>query len=216
LNLWLDADDAATLTLNGSTVSKWNDKSGNGRHALQATVAAMPTYTTAGLGGKSVVTFDGTDMLNTPSFILGNTVVTVARRSARIQPVVEGANVGSHDRGLWGLQSGSNDFTTHLNYGINGGPLNATNADGFPINVPQIVSQTVAKGMVATTASIWRIGGGSSGYVPLNGFISEMVATSSLLSTADRQRLEGYLAWKWGLQANLPADHPFRNNPPTV
>jgi hypothetical protein len=52
--------------------------------------------------------------------------------------------------------------------------------------------------------------------VPLNGFISEMVATSALLSTADRQRLEGYLAWKWGLQANLPAGHPFRNNPPTV
>jgi hypothetical protein len=103
-----------------------------------------------------------------------------------------------------------------LNYGINGGPLDATNADGFPINAPQIVSQTVAKGMVATTASIWGIGGGTGGYVRLNGFISEMVATSSLLSTADRQRLEGYLAWKWGLQANLPAGHPFRNNPPTV
>jgi hypothetical protein len=43
-----------------------------------------------------------------------------------------------------------------------------------------------------------------------------MVATSALLSTADRQRLEGYLAWKWGLHANLPAGHPFRNNPPTV
>jgi hypothetical protein len=104
--------------------------------------------------------------------------------------VVEGANVSSQDRGLWGLRSGSSDFTTHLNYGINGGPLNATNADGFPINVLQIVSQTAAKGTVATTASIWGIGGGASGYVPLNGFISELISIQSVLSTTDRQTLE--------------------------
>jgi hypothetical protein len=104
--------------------------------------------------------------------------------------VVEGVNVGSADRGLWGLRAGSSDFTTHLNYGINGGPLNATNADGFPINVPQIVSQTVAKGMVATTASIWGIGGGTGGYVRLNGFISELISFPPVLSTTDRQTLE--------------------------
>jgi hypothetical protein len=50
----------------------------------------------------------------------------------------------------------------------------------------------------------------------LNGFISEMVVTNGVLSTTDRQRLEGYLAHKWGLQANLPAGHPFKNTPPTV
>jgi hypothetical protein len=30
-----------------------------------------------------------------------------------------------------------------------------------------------------------------------------------------RQQTEGYLAWKWGLQGNLPSDHPYKNNPPT-
>jgi Ca2+-binding RTX toxin-like protein len=219
LSFWLDGADLdgdgvqeglAESGLNGTAVTQWNDKSGNGRHAVQTEAASRPTYTANGLNGLPVVSFDGTDILNTPSFILGNTVATVARRSATNQPVVEGGNVGSQDRGLWGLRSGSTDFTTHLNYGINGGPLNATNADGFPINVPQIVSQTAAKGAVATTASIWGIGGGASGYVRLNGFISEMVATSSLLSTADRERLEGYLAWKWGTVASLPDLHPYK------
>jgi hypothetical protein len=142
------------------------------------------------MNGRPVVSFDGNDVLNTPSFILGNTVVTVARRSTRFQPVVEGANVGSNDRGLWGLRSGSTDFTTHLNYGINGSTLNATNADGFPLNVLQIVSQTVAKGMVATTASPWGIGGGSNGYVRLNGSISELISFPPVLSTTDRQTIE--------------------------
>ncbi len=30
-----------------------------------------------------------------------------------------------------------------------------------------------------------------------------------------RYKAEGYLAWKWGLQGNLPSSHPYKNNPPT-
>jgi hypothetical protein len=29
------------------------------------------------------------------------------------------------------------------------------------------------------------------------------------LTTIERQELEGYLAWKWGLQTSLPSTHPF-------
>jgi hypothetical protein len=46
LSLWLDAEDSASITLNGSTVSQWSDKSGNGRHATQGTAASQPTYAT--------------------------------------------------------------------------------------------------------------------------------------------------------------------------
>jgi hypothetical protein len=76
-----------------------------------------------------------------------------------------------------------------LNYGVNGGPLNATNADGFPIDALQIVSQTVAKGSVATTASIWAIGHGGGGYVPLIGVIPELISFPAVLSTTDREIL---------------------------
>ena len=34
-------------------------------------------------------------------------------------------------------------------------------------------------------------------------------ATPNLVSTNQRQRVEGYLAWKWGLRANLPSTHPY-------
>lgn len=33
--------------------------------------------------------------------------------------------------------------------------------------------------------------------------------TGSPLTTAQRQQVEGYLAWKWNLQGNLPSSHPF-------
>jgi autotransporter-associated beta strand protein len=49
----------------------------------------------------------------------------------------------------------------------------------------------------------------------LNGKIAEIVVASTNLPTSDRQKLEGYLAWKWGMEANLPADHPYKSAAPS-
>ena len=48
-----------------------------------------------------------------------------------------------------------------------------------------------------------------------NGEIAEIVMISNL-STSDRAKMEGYLAWKWGLEANLDAGHPYKSAPPTA
>ena len=48
--------------------------------------------------------------------------------------------------------------------------------------------------------------------------IGEMICharSSGSYTTADLQNVEAYLAWRWGLQANLPADHPYKNIPPS-
>ena len=49
---------------------------------------------------------------------------------------------------------------------------------------------------------------------PLTGAIGEIIVTASVLSALNRQKIEGYLAHKWGLTANLPNDHPYKVNPP--
>lgn len=41
------------------------------------------------------------------------------------------------------------------------------------------------------------------------GHVGEILIYDRELTTAQRQNLEGYLAWKWGLQATLPYDHPY-------
>jgi hypothetical protein len=48
--------------------------------------------------------------------------------------------------------------------------------------------------------------------------VCEIVAVQAGLIATDpiRQRIDGYLAWKYGLQANLSVAHPYRNAPPTV
>ena len=35
------------------------------------------------------------------------------------------------------------------------------------------------------------------------------------MSDNDRQKIEGYLAHKWGLAASLPADHPYKDAAPS-
>lgn len=62
LAMWLDGADAASITLDGSNnVSQWSDKSGNGKHATQATTTKRPSYQTAVQNGLNAVRFDGTD-----------------------------------------------------------------------------------------------------------------------------------------------------------
>lgn len=48
----------------------------------------------------------------------------------------------------------------------------------------------------------------------LSGNISEMVMYSTAFSATDRQKLEGYLAWKWGTVAYLPVGHAYKTSAP--
>ena len=44
--------------------------------------------------------------------------------------------------------------------------------------------------------------------------MAEILVFNASLTVFQREQVEGYLAWKWGLQTSLPASHPFRNAPP--
>jgi beta-glucanase (GH16 family) len=76
-------------------------------------------------------------------------------------------------------------------------------------------SQSVEPGTMSneryTLGTDWNWGDGNQ-FFP--GHIAEVLVYGSALSTGDRQTLEGYLAWKWGLAASLPATHPYRSVAP--
>lgn len=44
--------------------------------------------------------------------------------------------------------------------------------------------------------------------------VAEIVLYNSVLTTLQIQFIEGYLAWKWGLQTNLPVGHPYKSSAP--
>jgi len=58
-----------------------------------------------------------------------------------------------------------------------------------------------------------EIGGGGRG---IEFILAEMIMlTGSDFSNEDRQRVEGYLAHKWGLTGDLAGDHPYKSSAPT-
>jgi hypothetical protein len=61
--LWLDAgfgvysDTGASLAINNSNVQLWSDRSGNGKHATEATLGNRPNYITNTLNGLPTLRF---------------------------------------------------------------------------------------------------------------------------------------------------------------
>jgi hypothetical protein len=251
LALWLDADDASTITLNGSTVSQWNDKSGNKRNVSRATAANQPTYTASGLNGKPVITFDGTNdsLINASAGLMravsGATSVIVMSRAANLAAASDllwiGMSTGnarlvmSFRIGLAapgeGFTSGgrrlsTDSFQTVTGFAYTSNPIiAAARHDYANANLEIWQDGTAGASRVYQTAGVTdnnagelSVGAGNTAGTgaPLNGYIAEITLVHSALSTTDRQKLEGYLAHKWGLTANLPADHPYKTTPPTV
>ena len=227
--LWLDASDATTVTLNGSTVSQWNDKSGNSRNVSQGTAANQPAYSAGVLNGNPAITFDGSnDYLsgNLPDSVFPSNItlihVFVPLSTASTKGMLQIASaLGSTNP--WLLQQ--QDSTSYKHYVNSGYQITETIAQNSPyisvltysgsqwiswLNGTQGAAYTGARG--STTGTSLYLGNGYNGY--WNGRFGEVIATTSSLATEDRQKLEGYLAWKWGLQASLPADHPYKNAAP--
>jgi len=91
LQLWLDATtglfDATSggseVTTDGSSVARWEDQSGNGRHATQTTSNNRPVLKTAVKNSKNVIRFDGSnDSFETASFSLPTSRTTFAALSS--------------------------------------------------------------------------------------------------------------------------------------
>ncbi len=230
--LWLDADDTNTITLNGATVSEWRDKSGNSRHAAQITTTSQPTRTAAALNGKSVLTFDGTtdflDLGTGLDFLAGNSHSAFIVIKPTSFNNIYGAATGN--AGANSLHVGFNGTTYRMNYWTNdylpartanfvSGSSNIINYIWNSNTSKQILANGKSEGTNPSAGVIGTMSGGGrignivgQGYI--GGDIAEMVFLTGTVSTTDREAMEGYLAHKWGMAANLASNHPYKNAAP--
>ena len=74
-------------------------------------------------------------------------------------------------------------------------------------------SATITSVFTGVNSSLGSVNA-ADGTSPYDGVIYEVIHLASYASTDTRQRIEGYLAHKWGLTANLPSDHPYKTNAP--
>lgn len=63
LKAWYDASDTATITVSGTAVTQWNDKSGNAYNVTQGTAGQRPVSGTRTQNGKNMIDFQSDDVL---------------------------------------------------------------------------------------------------------------------------------------------------------
>jgi hypothetical protein len=238
--LWLDAADASTVTTVSSAVSQWNDKSGNGRNATQSTAGYRPTYTSAGQNGLNVLTFDGTDdwlaLPNTTNPSGGNaTFVACKPNHVNTVTFIIGR---AYTWGSWQLASAGTGTTVRYGMGRDGIDEGVITATGLTNNTDKVLTGTYDNANVrvssngntfvttaytpnptynandATTIGAART---TSNVIasPFRGPMYEIVVIHSAPSQTVIEKMQGYLAHKWGLTASLPAGHPYKTVGPT-
>lgn len=233
---WYDASDLSTITESGGLVSQWDDKSGNGYHLVQLSGSAQPTTGVETQNGLNVLDFDGGDALALSGFgvpLSGD----ISIYQVGIANVVNDSNdafVTFNSGTDFSFESGGTmQFNGRLNNSglgfsgtlFTGGPFSSYmlmshvldftvggDYHGY-INGTQQATDSPYSGKLSSPNElrVMQARGGDR----LEGEVAELVILEDV-STTTRQLIEGYLAHKWGLEANLPMGHPYKSAAPTV
>lgn len=241
LSLWLDADDGATITID-TGVSQWDDKSGNARHATQTTSGAQPSWVTAAQNGLAVVRFAAAnsqfltlgDTLDLGTASLNVAAVVTTGSSGGAQSFLTKDRAGATTNGMWRCEADEaayfqspNTVQTARTTATTGwrvyawqvldrtsgvqwwrdGTSQATNTTGSP-------DTTNYNNTIPTYVGARQGSGGVGINQAITGDIGEIIASLAAWTTSDREKVEGYLAWKWGLTNRLPVGHPYKNIQP--
>ncbi len=241
-HLWLDASDTNSMTISGSTVTKWNDKSGNGYSLNQGGTASRVTLTTNNGSNVVYINSDGT----TNGWMTGSIPLPSNMCVFQVLTPFQYAGAGTWQvpwAWQWGspgnyipgfrITNATPDFQPYITwYGNNGNTLSISNGITYlnflefsnsGSNVRQSINGnlTPSSGTLATynyTPSTFLLGGDGSNGPSLYArfYLSEFIIFSNILTTTQRQQVEGYLAHKWGLRNKLPAPQPYQYSLPAM
>jgi len=234
-----DATTGGSLVAADGAIARWEDKSGNARHVTQATAANRPLRKTAAVNALDSILFDGTnddlsgDISIDTSGMSSFTVFKRTNAGGRTEVLLCTGNDTVNGNGLviiprW---TDNNSYMQTGNIGdrvtvassiadaavllaTTGGVNQKARKDGDvygPNGPPQAPT--------GLTRTVTYIGSGRGISVfdrYYAGHICETIWLASVASDANTQIVEGYLAWKWGLQSNLPADHTYKSAAPQV
>jgi hypothetical protein len=233
----LDAADASTLTLSGSNVTQWNDKSGSGYVATQFRGASgnQPTL----VNNSVYINNNSNSAYNSSTYTclkFNNNPITSAQTT--LFAVFKVVSTVTYDALVQITYGNLDQFrifgqnTAIETWGGNNGPVR-TNNSTFSINTQLLtswVSQTsssqvflngtslalnnTSAALDSPSAGVLNIGGGKSDGRWFTGYVSEIIWYNAVLTTNQRQQVEGYLASKWGLKGSLPSTHPFKRITP--
>lgn len=225
--------DGSDLTLSGSNVTAWADRSGNSRTLANS---GTPTYSATGLDGTypGVTSAFGGDGLRTAagagypsSAVIGSMAVCFTTTNGRISSLNASGQQDFGSSGFIPLFQSGGDILYWYNFAtataVHANSTNVAILEGVPLSTTtaDVGANTVLSGtpITITGVTLDRMGlfaeSDSGGNGPA-GSIAENVLWAGVISTTELQKLEGYIAWNNGQQALLPGGHPYVSAAPTT
>ena len=203
IKLWVDAnnvdgDTTADNLTDGSSVTQWIDQSGNTNHPGAS--SNKPTYTVSGLNGKGVLAFTQAQSMN----ITGDSDIRVI--AAVLKQDASQTAASKPFGGDQTLTSSTQKFTLGaMDSGVSSTTFSVVvwqmSPGAYSIYVNGINKGSSTSSL--TPAAFDKVGNDFA------GSIAEIIAYDRDLSNGVRQKLEGYLAHKWGLESSLPSTHAY-------
>lgn len=224
---WFDGADAASVTITGSGVSAWANKGVDPFALSQSNDTLRPTY------ASNALTFahgaaTGPHLLAANPFTNYDMLI-VGKPFAYTDTTDWRTLVMSGTQNNILLEDSSNRFGSYNGGFFPAGTLTWDNVAGLsyarisagnPLLLSRDGGSLFDVGANPTDTTIGGIGSGGSyslGAIDQAfGQLYELVFVPYNSSLDTKQKLEGYAAWKWGFQGNLPADHPYKSAAPTT
>jgi hypothetical protein len=235
---WYDSTDTTTITLStANKVAVWRDKSYAGNDLSEADYADLPVYGTTNINGLSTIDFDEGVAINLDDEVVplnGNFYIIYAGfNNTYTAPSTMFNFTGTGVSSLLIRQVGANLTQWLLKDAAASVKQGTITEDVDNLRVSYTIDADEAVGMtVIANYDVSSEDSGSFTYPPLtkltlgaqngefnglNGQVGELVVVQADdISLTDKQKLEGYTAWKWGMVDELPGGHPYKSAAPTV
>jgi len=204
---WFDAADSDKIIKSGDKVSQWTDKSGNGNHATNGAAASQPTYYPSDLSMNNMGSIGSTDTngnigLITPSF--GSKICyAVVRSDETTFSTYTCLFSGSLANGKFGGrgQVGTTRWRISDELQFNDSTYKNGSTTDTNLNILPMPTATLFR-FEASNLRTQRYYLGYYNHISdrsWKGAYSEFIFTDGTEGLATKQKIEGYLAWKWGI-----------------
>ena len=236
LTFWFDANVASTFDFANQV---WTDRSGNGNklnltasNTLKIALTTVPSTTKPAiqvpyLTNKWVYkTSASSNILFQPNFTLFYVFYNTTNPGPEANIIFYGQNFNIYliqfSAGSYQISSNTGGTATTITNLVSNSlnilnmSIDTNNNVRVSINGTTIASYN--SNYYSTAATAYQIqGGGSQSSNTSTLYISESAYYGSVLNAYQYQQVEGYLAWKWGIQTSLPTTHPYYSAaPPAV
>jgi hypothetical protein len=226
IGMWLAArDNGVDTPTDGSAVSTWTDRSGNGFHATQSDGTKKPSYETNMINGLPAIQFDGSaDILTSSSTNYGTIIGVVAQDTLTVNKSWAGGasgTAGQSEAFYLGISGTSSTARFRVGYGagtgisVVGTAGGTVVADTFAIWSATLSGTTMrfwwngveqtpatAAGVPKVLDGLFYIGGGIHNNTVVdwwNGWVAEVITYGPAIADSDREDVETYLAGIYGM-----------------